>query len=87
MNKKIRTRVLLFPFSFCLAAHGIGADGDAQAADVHDPGDPGRCTGSAQHGQSRVQRLLLLLVLLLQLLMVLCALIQASGERSSRGGR
>lgn len=77
---------LTSPLSCCLAAHGIRADGDAQTADVYDPGDPRRCTGSAQHRKSRVQCLLLLLVLLLQLLVV-TPLIQASGKQNSRGGR
>lgn len=61
---------LTFPLSCSLAAHGIGADGDAQAADGSNPGDPGHGAGSAQRGEPRAQRLLLLLVLLLQLLLV-----------------
>jgi len=77
---------LTSPFSCCLAAHGIRADGDAQTADVDDPGDPRHCAASAQRGKPRVQRLLLLLVLLLQLLMV-TPLTPASGEQNSRGGR
>ncbi|XP_071660208.1 regulator of G-protein signaling 20 isoform X6 [Patagioenas fasciata] len=67
------------------SAHGIRADGDAQTADVYDPGDVRRCIGPTQHREPGVQRLLLLLVLLLQLLMV-TPVIQASGEQNSRGG-
>lgn len=82
-KKEKRERYFLLPPSCLLAAHGIREDGDTQAADGYDPGDPRCCTGSAQHRKQRVQCLLLLLVLLLQLLMV-TPLIQASREQNSR---